>query len=143
MFTMDDLSSPDSAGAIMTFFPSPESAHSLLGDHFGGYIKEDSESPPADENKHVIHQRRPPQSKPTANRIAPGRSHKSTKLTSKSGASISRPGAGHPSHLPIIPRKAEDWDPWKSILHELYITQNRILRDIINIMDTTYNLRAT
>ncbi|KAM7218867.1 hypothetical protein V8F06_005747 [Rhypophila decipiens] len=143
MLTMDDLSSPDSAGARMTFFTSPESLTSTVDDNFDVYIKEDSESPPAEDGKHVIHRRRPQQSKPAANRTASGRTLKSTKLTSKSGASVSRPGQGHSSHLPIIPRKAEDWDPWKSILHELYITQNRILRDIINIMDTTYNLKAT
>ncbi len=44
---------------------------------------------------------------------------------------------------PIIPRKVKDWDPWKGVLHELYITQNRILRDIIGIMETKHNLRAT
>lgn len=141
--TMDDLSSPDSAGAVMTFFTSPSSATSILDDNFDAYIKEDSESPPAEVlNKHVIHQRRQAHSKAAANRVASGRT-KSTKLTSKSGASVSRPGQGHSSHLPIIPRKAEDWDPWKNVLYELYITQNRILRDIINIMDTTYNLKAT
>lgn len=44
---------------------------------------------------------------------------------------------------PIIPRRVEDWDPWKGVLYELYITQNRILRDIIGIMETKHNLRAT
>ncbi|KAL2017197.1 hypothetical protein VTK56DRAFT_2517 [Thermocarpiscus australiensis] len=44
---------------------------------------------------------------------------------------------------PVVPRRVEDWEPWKDILHELYITQNRILRDIINIMETKYNLKAT
>ncbi|KAH6615511.1 hypothetical protein B0J18DRAFT_281996 [Chaetomium sp. MPI-SDFR-AT-0129] len=44
---------------------------------------------------------------------------------------------------PIIPRKNQDWDPWKDVLYELYITQNRILRDIIGIMETKHNLRAT
>lgn len=43
----------------------------------------------------------------------------------------------------VIPRRTEDWEPWKAILHELYITQNRILRDIIGIMDTKHNLKAT
>ncbi|KAK0712958.1 hypothetical protein B0T26DRAFT_650033 [Lasiosphaeria miniovina] len=45
--------------------------------------------------------------------------------------------------IPLVPRRAEDWEPWKSVLHELYITQNRILRDIIMFMETNYNLKAT
>ncbi|VBB81175.1 Putative protein of unknown function [Podospora comata] len=49
----------------------------------------------------------------------------------------------HPSPHPIVPRRVEDWDPWKGLLHELYITQNRILRDIIQLMETNYNLKAT
>ncbi|KAK4124378.1 hypothetical protein N657DRAFT_689935 [Parathielavia appendiculata] len=44
---------------------------------------------------------------------------------------------------PIIPRKVQDWEPWKGVLYELYITQNRILRDIIDIMETKHNVRAT
>ena len=57
--------------------------------------------------------------------------------SSKAKAAAQAPGQ------PIIPRKIEDWDPWKGVLHELYITQNRILRDIIGIMETKHNLRAT
>jgi hypothetical protein len=61
----------------------------------------------------------------------------------KGAASKAGPKAAQSPDQPIIPRKIEDWDPWKAILHELYITQNRILRDIIGIMETKHNLRAT
>ncbi|KAL1843452.1 hypothetical protein VTJ49DRAFT_1562 [Mycothermus thermophilus] len=44
---------------------------------------------------------------------------------------------------PFMPRRVEDWEPWKSILYDLYITQNRILRDIIDIMEKKHNLHAT
>ncbi|KAJ4291403.1 hypothetical protein N0V88_005996 [Collariella sp. IMI 366227] len=37
----------------------------------------------------------------------------------------------------------EQWEPWKAVLHDLYITQNRILRDIIEIMELKYNVRGT
>ncbi|KAK3366535.1 Clr5 domain-containing protein [Podospora didyma] len=43
------------------------------------------------------------------------------------------------SATPFVPRRAEDWEPWKGVFHELYITHNRILKDIIAIMETTYN----
>ncbi|SPQ24872.1 5f219bd1-df1e-450b-ab3b-ff7bf2769211 [Thermothielavioides terrestris] len=71
--------------------------------------------------------------------------------TQQSGSRSGRHGgkgsaAAKAAHLPgqpIVPRKVEDWEPWKDILHQLYITQNRILRDIIGIMETKYNVRAT
>lgn len=50
---------------------------------------------------------------------------------------------GHMTHSPMIPRKAEDWEPWKSVIHQLYIVQNHILKDIIVIMENTYNFKAT
>ncbi|KAK0625483.1 hypothetical protein B0T17DRAFT_617571 [Bombardia bombarda] len=71
---------------------------------------------------------------------------KAGKTTGKPAAPASSIGghrAPHPSRIPLIPRKAEDWEPWKGILHELYITQNCILRDIIITMETKYNLKAT
>lgn len=64
--------------------------------------------------------------------------------TGKGGKPPKISGRGpHQSPHAIIPRRAEDWDPWKSILYSLYITENRILRDIIEIMDQRYNLKAT
>jgi hypothetical protein len=61
----------------------------------------------------------------------------------KGGASKASHKAPPAPGQPIIPRRVEDWDPWKGVLYELYITQNRILRDIIGIMETKHNLRAT
>jgi hypothetical protein len=43
----------------------------------------------------------------------------------------------------IVPKTAADWEPWRPILQELYMRQNRILRDIITIMETAYGLKAT
>lgn len=64
---------------------------------------------------------------------------KGASASSKASQLKSPPTPGQP----IIPRKNQDWDPWKDVLYELYITQNRILRDIIGIMETKHNLRAT
>ncbi|KAK3388465.1 Clr5 domain-containing protein [Sordaria brevicollis] len=50
---------------------------------------------------------------------------------------------GPMAHSPMVPRKAEDWEPWKSVIHQLYIVQNHILKDIIVIMENTYNFKAT
>ncbi|KAK3947687.1 Clr5 domain-containing protein [Pseudoneurospora amorphoporcata] len=50
---------------------------------------------------------------------------------------------GHMAQSPMIPRKPEDWEPWKNIIHQLYIVQNHILKDIIVIMENTYHFKAT
>jgi len=50
---------------------------------------------------------------------------------------------GHMAHCPMVPRKAEDWEPWKNVIHQLYIVQNHILKDIIVIMENTYQFKAT
>ncbi|KAK3496023.1 Clr5 domain-containing protein [Neurospora crassa] len=50
---------------------------------------------------------------------------------------------GHMAHTPMVPRKAEDWEPWKNVIHQLYIVQNHILKDIIVIMENTYQFKAT
>lgn len=50
---------------------------------------------------------------------------------------------GHMAHTPMVPRKAEDWEPWKNVIHQLYIVQNHILKDIIVIMEDTYRFKAT
>ncbi|KAK3320134.1 hypothetical protein B0T19DRAFT_361560 [Cercophora scortea] len=120
-------------------------------DDDGMMIKDASTSPSSDGDKRLFVARRQP-SKFVSQRMAgvTVSQHKAAraanlKSAGKSAASLSATGsrAPHPSRTPLIPRKAEDWEPWKSILYELYITQNRILRDIINLMDTTYNLKAT
>ena len=121
------------------------------------FIKEESSSPPSDDDKSILIGRLKPlkfkpasTQRPTvphvgrANNAAqqqPVRSgkHGGKAATSKAVLLRGAQAAGQP----IIPRRIEDWEPWKSILHELYITQNRILRDIIGIMDTKHNLKAT
>lgn len=50
---------------------------------------------------------------------------------------------GRMAHGPMVPRKADDWEPWKNIIHQLYIVQNHILKDIIVIMESTHNFKAT
>ena len=50
---------------------------------------------------------------------------------------------GHMAHSLMVPRKAEDWEPWKNVIHQLYIVQNHILKDIIVIMENTYHFKAT
>lgn len=115
------------------------------------FIKSDSSSPDPESDKPRFVQRRPP-SKLSAGGFR--RKHgplsgtkKAAKAASKAASESSsrENGSQSPpsSPNPIIPRKAEDWEPWKNILHDLYITKNIILRDIIVIMDQTHNVRAT
>ncbi|KAK0611033.1 hypothetical protein B0T14DRAFT_529509 [Immersiella caudata] len=111
------------------------------------FSKDESSSPDPENEKPRLAERRPPSKLSSGGRRIPSglAGVKSSKSASKAVASASKAGirSPPPSPSPVIPRRAEDWEPWKTILHELYITQNRILRDIINIMDTNYNLRAT
>ncbi|KAK3321926.1 hypothetical protein B0H66DRAFT_601406 [Apodospora peruviana] len=148
---MDDSSSPESAGAAMALFTASDGSNPMLdGDYDDFFVKEESDSPPPEEDKRrfLIERRQSSKSNP---KTLSSRAQRTSGAVIKSGKSSGKlqaaqaasRGAPLSSRLPLIPRKAEDWDPWKSILYELYITQNRILRDIINIMDTTYNLKAT
>ncbi|EDO64878.2 hypothetical protein GE21DRAFT_9708 [Neurospora crassa] len=56
---------------------------------------------------------------------------------------LSTSSKGYMAHTPMVPRKAEDWEPWKNVIHQLYIVQNHILKDIIVIMENTYHFKAT
>ncbi|KAK2073438.1 hypothetical protein P8C59_007723 [Phyllachora maydis] len=47
------------------------------------------------------------------------------------------------SATPIIPKQPRDWEPWKPILEELYMHQNCILREVMDVMESSYNVRAT
>lgn len=51
-------------------------------------------------------------------------------------------GSASPS-TSIVPRGAEEWDPFKDIVYDLYITQNIILKDVMAIMEKEHNLKAT
>ncbi|KAK5659193.1 hypothetical protein OQA88_1283 [Cercophora sp. LCS_1] len=131
------------------------------GDHgVDAFLGDDSSSPSPESERPVFVERRPPSKlstgtsrKMAAKAARSGSALKQAKPASKPGStkgssssSSSKSGDGknpQVSSNPIIPKRADDWEPWKGILHELYITQNRILRDIILIMETTYNLRAT
>ncbi|KAK0648899.1 hypothetical protein B0T16DRAFT_409049 [Cercophora newfieldiana] len=118
------------------------------GDDSDVFVKDESSSPDPDCEKPRFVERRPPSKTSSGTRRIPSAltTAKSGKSASKAAASSSSKGGSRSppsSPNPVIPRRAEDWEPWKTILHELYITQNRILRDIIVIMETNYNLRAT
>jgi hypothetical protein len=110
------------------------------------FFKDESSSPDPENEKPRFAERRPPSKLSSGGRRIPSAlaGVKSSKSASKA-ASVFKGGirSPPPSPNPIIPRRAEDWEPWKTVLHDLYITQNRILRDIIIYMETTYNLRAT
>jgi len=112
-------------------------------------LKDDSSSPSPESEKPAFVERRPPSKfPPGASRRIPtaqsGRSVSAIAKTTKGSKVSSSKNRGSPSPgNPVIPRRAEDWEPWKQVLHELYISQNRFLRDIIVIMETNYNLRAT
>ncbi|KAH6623718.1 hypothetical protein F5144DRAFT_595840 [Chaetomium tenue] len=114
------------------------------------FIKEESTSPVADDDLFMMKALKSPSTSPPqkmsaiAARKASVAQQRSSRPSGKGGASKNGqlkapPAAGQP----VVPRKNQDWEPWKGILYELYITQNRILRDIIGIMETKHNVRAT
>jgi hypothetical protein len=127
------------------------------------FVAEDSPSPVPEEDRVGSPVSRPPlrtmrtqpvlKFKPASptQKLPSATAGKTKSPTQQSGSRSGRHGgkgsaAAKAAHLPgqpIVPRKVEDWEPWKDILHQLYITQNRILRDIIGIMETKYNVRAT
>ncbi|KAK3690093.1 hypothetical protein B0T22DRAFT_462982 [Podospora appendiculata] len=166
--TLDEGTSPESLSPMSRFAENHVSGLIFDDDDDEDddvLIKDGSSSPPSDGGRRLFLARRQPsrfgsgagQLSSSATDLSSQRTagvtvsqHKAgraanLKSAGKSAASVSTTGsrAPHPSRTPLIPRKAEDWEPWKSILYELYITQNRILREIINLMDTTYNLKAT
>ncbi|KAL2139401.1 hypothetical protein VTI28DRAFT_5250 [Corynascus sepedonium] len=115
------------------------------------FIKEESKSPSPDSDRSlpvpplITTSVSPPQKLSSVSaRKAITAQQRSSRHGAKGGTSRASQLRGPPSPgQPIVPRKNQDWEPWKGILYELYITQNRILRDIINIMETKHNLRAT
>ena len=120
-------------------FAMAQSAGHDSADDFDQFIKDEDSSPSPESDKPLLFDRRPSSQFQSA--VARKRAGKPTK--SISGASSST-GPGSPSSSKvIIPRRAEDWEPWKSVLHELYITQNFILKDVMAIMEDKYNLKAT
>ncbi|KAK3384942.1 hypothetical protein B0H63DRAFT_432483 [Podospora didyma] len=150
----DGLLSPDGAGMVL-ISPSDTSASMLDGDdddvdsHAGEedivvkverdeYLKPDDDDDPND-NKKTLAIKRSPRSLFAV--------QARQRLNAASATLALEDGLGGASHqstqTPFVPRRAEDWEPWKGVLHELYITHNRILKDIIVIMETTYNLKAT
>jgi hypothetical protein len=122
----------------------------ILDDHDPQiFIKEESTSPVPDDDRFMMEILKSPSSSPPqkmspiaarkASVAAQRSSRPGGKGASKAGQLKATPAPGQP----VVPRKNQDWEPWKGILYELYITQNRILRDIIGIMETKHNVRAT
>ena len=44
---------------------------------------------------------------------------------------------------PMVPTNASDWESRKQIIRELYMEQNMILNEVIEIMITKYKFKAT
>lgn len=119
------------------------------------FIKEESSSPLPDDDRSPLTARmqplkfKPAPSPPKAPSPPPGNTTsqqvvKTGRLGGRtSAASKAASVRPQPRGQLIVPRRPDDWEPWKDVLHELYIAQNRILRDIIDIMETKYGLRAT
>ncbi|KAK4170823.1 hypothetical protein QBC36DRAFT_112860 [Triangularia setosa] len=152
---LDGSTSPD--GGPMALLVAAEDLTGLVldGDEIQVFVKEETTSPVSNTSKSSqipslkFKTKAPPRTSGAAdgNQTGASRHH-----TTKSGRRGSKAAAAakaaalrgpHPSPHPIVPRRVEDWDPWKGLLHELYIAQNRILRDIIQLMETNYNLKAT
>lgn len=145
-------SSPESGPHAL--LAAAENVTGLVLDDDPQFIKEESSSPGPDGDHDTPFRRQPfkfksvgpPQKLPGTPAGKASAAHHQERIRRHGGKAASR--ANHPkgppvAGQPIVPRKTEDWDPWKGVLHELYITQNRILRDIIGIMETKHNLRAT
>ncbi|KAK3940914.1 hypothetical protein QBC46DRAFT_259902 [Diplogelasinospora grovesii] len=122
------------------------------------FVKEESESPPADDKRLLVTRERPFKHMYKGRFAASGVSKRESTRPSlthqqitKASRAISRSTASSSlsSHRPNltgkvkIPRTPDDWEPFKEILTDLYITQNRILRDVIVIMETEHDFRAT
>jgi hypothetical protein len=48
-----------------------------------------------------------------------------------------------PLERPMVPTSASDWETKKQIIRELYMEQNMILNEVIDIMITKYKFKAT
>jgi hypothetical protein len=147
-------SSPGSgSGSHALLFAAAENVTGLvLDDDDAQFIKEESSSPGPDDDRDSPFRRQafkfkstgPPQKLPGTPAGKPTAAQERSRRHGGKAASRANHPKGPPAAgQPIVPRKTEDWDPWKSVLYELYITQNRILRDIIGIMEAKHNLRAT
>ncbi|KAK0665313.1 hypothetical protein QBC41DRAFT_15687 [Cercophora samala] len=152
---LDGTTSPD--GGPMALLAAAEDLTGLVleGDEVNVFVKEETASPVSNTGKSSqIPSLKWKPKVPLKTSSTRGSTHTSASRhhATKSGRHGSKAAAAakaaalrgpHPSPHPIVPRRVEDWDPWKGLLHELYITQNRILRDIIQLMETNYNLKAT
>lgn len=92
----------------------------------------------------------------TANATAPFR-RPSSRLaiqTTKLPASSTTATSCHPSTSPsevsdgsttraLVPTCSADWEAKKSIIKELYMGQNLILNDVVEIMQSVHNFKAT
>ncbi|KAL2261658.1 hypothetical protein VTK26DRAFT_3673 [Humicola hyalothermophila] len=145
----------DGARAILT---AAENVTGLVldEDEIDVFIKEESSSPvPDDDRPMLVARLQPLKFKPAVStQKVVGGTHVGRTNNAhaakprKNGGKAAPPSRGglrgeQAEGKHIIPRRVEDWEPWKGVLHELYITQNRILRDIIGIMDSKYNVKAT
>ena len=48
-----------------------------------------------------------------------------------------------PPERPTVPTSASDWEAKKQIIRELYMDQNMILNEVIDIMTAKYKFKAT
>jgi hypothetical protein len=53
------------------------------------------------------------------------------------------PNAKLLANRPMVPTSAADWDAKKEIIRELYMNQNMILNEVIDIMITKHKFKAT
>ncbi|KAK4192357.1 hypothetical protein QBC35DRAFT_247622 [Podospora australis] len=144
---MDGSPSPAESGPLALLAIAGDMTGLVFdGDEVDVFIKEESTSPAADGDRSS----RSKSGSPPIKFKTGGLTHRIADSPTSSGSSQHRVAkrktaikVPHPSPHPVVPRRIEDWEPWKAVLHELYISQNRILRDIIQIMETNYNLKAT
>ncbi|KAK3990918.1 hypothetical protein QBC44DRAFT_237995 [Cladorrhinum sp. PSN332] len=153
---MDGSMSPDAGPMALLVAAGNMTGLVLDQDEIDAFIKKEETTPSPDDNRSMALGRIPtlkfknsggsPSDIKVPRTGGTSQQHRSrqTVKTGKGGKSSKLSMRGpHPSPNAIVPRRIEDWEPWKGILFNLYITQNRILREIIEYMDTAFNLKAT
>lgn len=128
------------AAGTMSFAAGNPDANHGSADGWPQLVKQEDDSSPSPESDkaRMLHHRPPPKFSSAAARK---RAAAMSPISASSKTSSSK-GSESPSTA-MIPRRAEDWEPFKDIIRDLYLTQNVILNDVMIIMDRKHNLKAT
>lgn len=76
-------------------------------------------------------------------RIAPSKTEKLQVQNMMVDAQSIEPTAGSLPERPLVPTSPGDWESKKRIIRELYMDQNMILNEVMEIMVTKHKFKAT